>query len=76
MKSIIVVILVVLNPFFLVFSQDNLDAYLNNSASSKDTVPVYATFKASKIINAKSNESVHKGELEVIVSHRFGDIGG
>jgi predicted porin len=76
MQSIIILVLVFLNPFFLVFSQDNLDDYLNDSMSSKDTIPVYATFKSSKIINAKSNEMVHKGELEVIVSHRFGDIGG
>jgi hypothetical protein len=75
-KSISLIVLVLLNPFFAVFSQSDLEKFLPQETTSKDTVPVYATFKASKIINARSNETVKKGELDVIICHRFGDAGG
>jgi hypothetical protein len=75
-KSILFILFVFLFTHSKVFSQDDLEKFLPNATSDKDTVPVYATFKASKIINARSNEIVKKGELDVIISHRFGDIGG
>ncbi len=77
MKSIFIVFLILISPFFISYSQTDLDSFLTDSTQeTKDSLPVYATFKASKIINARSNETVHKNELEVIISHRFGDIGG
>jgi hypothetical protein len=75
-KSISLIVLVFLNPFLAAFSQSDLEKFLPQQTASKDTVPVYATFKASKIINARSNETVKKGELDVIICHRFGDAGG
>lgn len=38
--------------------------------------PVIATFKSGNIINAQSNETVHKHDLVFAITHRFGDIGG
>jgi hypothetical protein len=64
-------------PLFNVSAQENMENYLPAETTiEKDTIPVYATFKSSKIINARSNETVHKGELDFIISHRFGDAGG
>lgn len=36
---------------------------------------VLATFKTTKIINAQTNETVHKRVLDFRVAHRFGNIG-
>lgn len=69
--------LVLMLPVFSLSAQENMESYLpSETTTEKDTIPVYATFKSSRIINARSNELVHKGELELIVSHRFGDAGG
>jgi predicted porin len=38
--------------------------------------PVYASFKSTRIISLKSNETVKRHELDFIVSHRFGDAAG
>ena len=64
-------------PLLSVSAQENMENYLPiETTIEKDTVPVYATFKGTRIINARSNETVHKGELDFIISHRFGDAGG
>ncbi len=77
MSQIFRIVLVVMLPVFSVMAQDNMENYLpTETTNEKDTIPVYATFKSSKIINARSNELVHKGELDFIISHRFGDAGG
>lgn len=77
MNQIFRIVLVVMLPVFSVAAQENMENYLpSETTSEKDTIPVYATFKSSKIINAQSNELVHKGELDFIISHRFGDAGG
>lgn len=77
MNQIFRIVLVVILPVFSLTAQENMENYLpTETTSEKDTIPVYATFKSSKIINARSNELVHKGELDLIVSHRFGDAGG
>ena len=34
------------------------------------------TFKATRIINGHSTETLNKGELEFRVEHRFGDFAG
>jgi hypothetical protein len=36
----------------------------------------YATFKGTHLINARTNETIKKHELDFRVSHRFGDLGG
>lgn len=77
MNQIFRIVFVMMLPVFSVTAQDNMENYLpSETTSEKDTIPVYATFKSSKIINARSNELVHKGELDLIISHRFGDAGG
>ncbi|MBA0883455.1 DUF5777 family beta-barrel protein [Flavobacterium undicola] len=77
MNQIFRIALVVMLPVFSLTAQENMESYLpSETTTEKDTIPVYATFKSSRIINARSNELVHKGELELIVSHRFGDAGG
>ena len=48
-------------------------------ASEGTVVPkekVSATFKSTKIINAQTNETVHKRTLDFRVGHRFGNFGG
>ena len=37
---------------------------------------VSATFKSTRLINAHTNETIHKNELDFKVDHRFGDIAG
>jgi hypothetical protein len=71
------IVFVVMLPVFSVVAQENMENYLpSETTTEKDTNAVYATFKSSRIINARSNELVHKGELDFIISHRFGDAGG
>ncbi len=38
--------------------------------------PVSATFKAPRIVNLRSNESIARRELDFQVMHRFGDVAG
>ena len=76
-NKIILIISTAILPFFKVSAQENMENFLPvETTIEKDTTPVYATFKSTKIINARSNETVHKRELDFIVSHRFGDAGG
>jgi hypothetical protein len=56
-------------------AQDDL-AKLFDDSTSKEHVPVIATFKSFQIINAQSNETVHKQDLLFVVGHRFGDVAG
>ncbi|MCB9232323.1 MAG: hypothetical protein H6581_11710 [Bacteroidia bacterium] len=41
-----------------------------------DKLPVIATFKTTRLINAETNEQVKKGELDFRIAHRFDDISG
>ncbi|MGQ7869782.1 DUF5777 family beta-barrel protein [Sunxiuqinia sp. sy24] len=47
-----------------------------NSDKDQASLPVLGTFNSSRIINAQSNETVHKNDLLFVVMHRFGDIAG
>lgn len=58
---------------FCVFAQDDLLKELEQQ-DSKKTDYVDATFKGSRLVNGQSVETRHKGELELIFSHRFGAI--
>ncbi|MBL7926404.1 MAG: hypothetical protein JNK61_05785 [Bacteroidia bacterium] len=68
-------------PFILVASlTSNIQAQddLLKTLESNQTIvnePVIATFKTLKIINAQTNETVHKRVLDFRVAHRFGNIG-
>ncbi|MBN3518728.1 hypothetical protein JYB62_01835 [Algoriphagus lutimaris] len=52
--------------------QDLLDQL--RASSNNDPRPVIGTFKGTRIINGQSIETRGKGNLEVIISHRFGRI--
>lgn len=52
--------------------QDLLDQL--RADSDQDPRPVTGTFKGTRIINGQSIETRGKGNLEVIISHRFGRI--
>ncbi|WP_246008178.1 DUF5777 family beta-barrel protein [Chitinophaga lutea] len=55
-------------------AQDDLGAIFGKDSVRRD--PVIATFKSTRIINAQSNETLARGDLDFRVAHRFGDIGG
>lgn len=59
--------------FFPLYAQTD-DDILGGSESTNE--PVIATFKTSRIVNAQSIETVHKNELDLRITHRFGNIGG
>ncbi len=60
----------------LMAQDDDLSKLFKDSASGDRHIPVIATFKSPQIINAQSNETIHKHDLVFIVQHRFGDIAG
>ncbi len=75
----IVLLLATLLPVFKTYCQDSLTNILNNEVSNQQAHKpshVYATFKGTHLINARTNETIKKKELDFRVSHRFGDIGG
>lgn len=55
------------------FAQDDLDKALSGTEAKQ---PVMATFKAPKLINIQTSETIYKNELDFRVDHRFGDIAG
>lgn len=60
---------------FPLFVQAQDLSSLLDSAQTKTSEKVYATFKDSKIINAQSVETAKKNTLVFDISHRFGNIG-
>lgn len=54
-------------------STDSLMKTLNTPEKGE---PVIATFKATRLILSQTTETVKKKELNFLVIHRFGDIGG
>lgn len=55
-------------------AQDDLmKTALENTETPKTSV--IATFKTTKLINAQTNETVHKRTLDFRVGHRFGNVG-
>ncbi|MEH3114007.1 DUF5777 family beta-barrel protein [Pedobacter terrae] len=57
----------------LAFAQDSLENALQMPTEKRN---VKATFKAPKLINIQTNETIYKNELDFRVDHRFGDIAG
>jgi len=68
-------LLVILFYFILVpvYSQNDDDIL---GSEEKTNEPVIATFKTSRIVNVHSIETVHKSELDLRITHRFGNAGG
>lgn len=54
-------------------AQDSLENALQMPVEKKN---VKATFKATKLINIQTNETIYKNEMDFRVDHRFGDIAG
>ncbi len=51
-----------------------LDQLNSDIAKKSDTILVDATFKSTRIISGQSIENVGKGGMNLIISHRFGNI--
>lgn len=56
-----------------VSSQEDLLELMGENEASNEKV--FATFKALKVINAQTNETVKKRVLDFRITHRFGNIG-
>ncbi|ABG57640.1 conserved hypothetical protein [Cytophaga hutchinsonii ATCC 33406] len=56
-----------------VFAQSDLDSFLIADAKP---AKVIASFKATRIVNAHSIETVRKGILDFRITHHFGDVAG
>jgi hypothetical protein len=52
------------------------DSLMNALTGSPQGEPVIATFKATRLILSETTETIKKNNLNFIVIHRFGDIGG
>jgi len=59
---------------FSSYAQTDLEKELGTDP--KPTKKVTSTFKSTRLINAHSNETIYKNELDFRVDHRFGDIAG
>jgi len=57
----------------LASAQDSLEKALELPTEKSN---VKATFKAPKLINIQTNQTIYKNELDFRVDHRFGDIAG
>ncbi len=54
-------------------AQDDLLNMLN-SEQPKKPIPVFATFKTTRLIAGQSNETVAKKHLNFVILHRFGEV--
>jgi hypothetical protein len=54
--------------------QSLLDQLNKDNAQNKDTLFTEATFKSTRVVNGHSVETTGKNNLNVIISHRFGNL--
>jgi hypothetical protein len=73
MKKFAILTLCILNATLLFAQDDLLKMAMTDSVPKKEFVN--ATFKTTKVINAQTNETVHKRTLDFRVGHRFGNMG-
>lgn len=52
------------------------DSLLNSLGGDTKAEPVLATFKSTRLILSETSETIKKNNLNFIIVHRFGDIGG
>ncbi len=76
MKKILLTYLVICLSSIYIFAQDDLSDIVNSSSDNNAKEYVSATFKAFKVINAQTNETNKKHNLNFNIAHRFGDIAG
>ncbi len=74
MKNLLLTIGFMASAFFA-GAQDDLLQMLDNENPSKP-IPVFATFKSTRILNGQSNEHVAKKHLNFVILHRFGEVNG
>lgn len=74
MKSIMILFLSSLS-FYNLYAQNDLSNLFADSLK-ENSLPVIATFKSGRLINAQTNETLHQHDLLFEIGHRFGDIGG
>jgi opacity protein-like surface antigen len=67
-----ILLLILLIPFAAIHAQD-IDQLLQE-ATGNETEYTTATFKSTRIINGHSIERMPKGQLDVRISHRFGQF--
>ena len=70
-----IVVLFIFSTPNLLLAQDDLMDLLDKETTTKEK-SVSATFKGTRIILGHSIETKKKGELEFLVSHRFGAVTG
>jgi hypothetical protein len=64
-------------PASAAFAQDDLLKLLEPKNDSVKTNPyVEKTFRTSRLVNAPTNETLRKRQLDFRITHRFGNIGG
>ncbi len=66
MKKITFILLII--PFVL-FSQTE-----ETEVVKKDKIPVYGVFNSLKVVNFESTNLAYKGDLYMVISHRFGSV--
>lgn len=74
MKAFLPGLLLFSLPFFA--QAQNADSLLARMDTSKRDESVQGTFKSTRIILSQSVETKSKHDLDFIITHRFGDIGG
>lgn len=57
-------------------AQQNLSSLFNDTTLNPPNQPVIGTFSSPYIVNAQSNETLHKHDLTLYIAHRFDDIAG
>lgn len=77
MKFKILTVIIIFSTFSLnSFSQEeDLMSMLEEEMESELDDKVFATFKATKVISAQSNETVKAKTLDFRITHRFGNVG-
>ena len=73
MKSIFTWLFFTLYAYSNVWAQDDLLKLIGEDDSGREKVS--ATFKATRVINAQTNETVKKRDLDFNIAHRFGNVG-
>ncbi|MCJ0742181.1 DUF5777 family beta-barrel protein [Pedobacter montanisoli] len=76
-KSKLIVYLILLTLILaLRAAAQNTDSLLNTLNSSMKFNKVEATFKSPRLVLSQSTETQKKHDLDLVITHRFGDIGG
>ncbi|MCG8327626.1 MAG: DUF5777 family beta-barrel protein [Chitinophagales bacterium] len=63
-----------MNKYIILFAALLLS--ISVEAQMKNQRYVYETFRGTRIVNGHSIETLHAGEMEMIISHRFGRLNG